>query len=507
VSTEEQAVHGYSLGEQKEACRQRAAELGATQILQFADEGVSGAELDRPGLNALREAVGLEMVDTLVLRDPDRLSRKLSHQLYLSEELEKAGVRLEFLDFEWKTTPEGRLFYSIKGAIAEYEREKIRERVTRGKLQKARQGGIPINFDVYGYRYNPESGEVLLDDEEAAVVRRMFQWFISEDIGIAAVAGRLNEMQIPTRRRARSWRRQVVRQILTNPVFKGEWKYGKIDWRTGMPRPPESVVTIPVPPIVGRETWEKAQDKICSIGRLWAKKGRHKYLLSGLLTCADCGNTMGGSYISWWGKTARRYTCRRSGEASLQKGCSPAKVISADILEKAVWSRVKLFFWDPLGIAEEAALGYPVKLELEQESRSIVKRLERLEKGREAVLDSMAAGLVELDEKTKDRLADIRQSAERLKARKKELEHLLAASDEPAEINELHQRALFLLNKIDELAFEEKRALVRSLLSQITISGRPKKGTALKSLAGVIITIAVKNEEPEDAAFFRAILS
>jgi DNA invertase Pin-like site-specific DNA recombinase len=173
VSTEEQAVHGYSLAEQREACSQRAAELGAVEILLFADEGASGATLDRPGLDALREAVRMGTVNTLVLRDPDRLSRRLAHQLYLSEEFEKAGVQLEFLDFEWKTTPEGRLFYAIKGAIAEYEREKIRERVTRGKLQKARQGGIPVNFDVYGYRYDTETGEVSLYDEEAIFLRRL----------------------------------------------------------------------------------------------------------------------------------------------------------------------------------------------------------------------------------------------------------------------------------------------------------------------------------------------
>ena len=265
VSTEEQAVHGYSLSEQKEACCKRAEELGAGEVLIFADEGVSGAVLDRPGLNALRDAVDSGQVECIILRDPDRLSRKLAHQLLLSEEFEKAGARLEFLDFEWKTTPEGRLFYSIKGAIAEYEREKIRERVTRGKLQKARQGGIPVNFDVYGYRYDPAIGEVSLDDDEADVVRRIFRWFTQEEIGIAGVANRLNELKVPTRRGKDFWHRQVVKQILNNPVFKGEWKYGK-------KRPHEEVITIPVPAIVDRETWQKAQDKLHLIRRKWSKR-------------------------------------------------------------------------------------------------------------------------------------------------------------------------------------------------------------------------------------------
>ena len=496
-STEEQAVHGYSLAEQRKACSERAAELGAAEIMQFADEGVSGAALDRPGLTALREAVDSGMVNTVILRDPDRLSRRLSHQLLLSEEFEKAGVQLEFLDFEWKTTPEGRLFYSIKGAIAEYEREKIRERVTRGKLQKARQGGIPVNFDVYGYRYNPATGKVSLDEEEAAVVRKMFQWFISEDIGISRIASRLNEMQIPTRRRAGQWHRQVVRQVLVNPVFKGDWKYGKKDWHTGLSRSPESVITIPVPAIIDQTTWEMTQDKMHSIQRFSSKKGKHKYLLTGLLTCADCGNTMGGSYIRWWGKAARRYTCRRSGSASPNKGCSPSKAILADLLEGAIWSQVKLLLWDPVAVAREVAAKLPRRSDFQREVESINRRLSKLEKGKMALVDALAMGLLELDEQTEARLADLKRSVERLNDRKGELEALLAgAGDLSTEMNELYERAVSLLTRLDEMEFEDKRALVRAMVSQINVAGRHKKGEATKSMEGIAVSVYIKAEEP-----------
>jgi site-specific DNA recombinase len=508
VSTEEQAVHGFSLAEQKKACSERAAELGAVEVIQFADEGVSGAALDRPGLTALREAVNSGMVNILIIRDPDRLSRKLSHQLFLSEEFEKAGVQLEFLDFEWKTTPEGRLFYSIKGAIAEYEREKIRERVTRGKLQKARQGGIPVNFDVYGYRYNPITEKVSLDEEEAAVVRKMFQWFISEDIGISRIASRLNEMQIPTRRRAGQWHRQVVRQVLTNPVFKGEWKYGKKDWHTGLPRPPESVITIPVPAIIDQTTWEMTQDKMQSIRRFSSKKGKRKYLLTGLLTCADCGNTMGGSYVRWWGKAARRYTCQRSGNASSNQGCSPLKAILAEPLEGAVWSQVKVLLWDPAAVAREMAVKLPGGSDFQQEVESINRRLGKLEKGRMAIVDGLAMGLLELNEKTEASLADLKRSQERLNDRKRELEALLAgAGNLSTEMNELYEKAVSLLTRIDDLEFEDKRTLIRTLVSQITVAGRHKKGKASKSLDGVAVSLFIKGEKPVPANISRQNLS
>jgi hypothetical protein len=128
------------------------------------------------------------------------------------------------------------------------------------------------------------------------------------------------------------------------------------------------------------------------------------------------------------------------------------------------------------------------------------KRLNKLEKGRETVLDSMAMGLLELDEKAKCRLVDIKRSEERLKARQEELEHLLAeANDDTIQMDELHDRVVCLLNRLDEIKFEEKRALIRALLSQITISGRPTDG--------ITVTMVIKAEEHRTATFSREILS
>ncbi len=500
VSTEEQALHGYSAAEQEEAGRRRIHEIALpeepVEIYVFADLGYSGATLDRPKLTEMREWIRDGRLDLLVLRDPDRLSRKLAHQLLLTEEFEKAGLRLEFLDFEWKNTPEGRLFYSIKGAIAEYEREKIRERMMRGKLQKARQGGMPVGFTVYGYQYDPETGKVSINEDEAAVVRNIFKWFANEDIGIAGVTNRLNDLEIPTRKRTGYWHRQVVRQILVNPVFKGEWKYGKIDWHTRTPRPPREVITIPVPPIVDPVTWEKAQEKLREIRRLWTKQGRRKYLLSGLLTCADCGNTMGGAYIRWWGVAERRYTCRRARCVSRNQGCRPPKAIRADELEKIVWGQVKAFLCDPDTVAREAAASAPRADELRQEHRRIEKRLLEVERGREAVLDALASGLFELDVKTKAKLASLKEKRERLEARKKELEHVLRSTESAAvRMDELRTLAEGVLDRLDEMSFEEKRGLVRALIRQIVITGRPKPGRAAKSMEGVAVTVILQLEE------------
>lgn len=479
VSTDDQARHGFSLQEQREACRRRAKELGAKAILEFADEGISGATLDRPGLERLREAVKAGQVDLIVIRDPDRLARKLAHQLLLTEEFEKSGVRLEFLDFDWKDTPEGKLFYSVRGAIAEYEKEKIRQRMTRGKMQKAKQGGFPIGFYNYGYVYDPETGQVKIHEEEARVVAEIFNWFTGEDIGVNGVAKRLNDRCVPTRK-GKAWHRQVVKQILTNPVYKGAWRYKGI--------------TIPVPTIVDEATWFKAQEKLREARRLWAGRSRQDYLLSGIISCSDCGQTMTGVYAKWWGKKERRYTCDKNYQGARREGCRPRKMVLAEYIEHAVWEQVKEWLRDPEALAAEAGAADVDAGELHKELERVEKRLAEVEKGREAVLDAIASGLFELDARTKGKLADLKRRKERLEQRKKEIALALrGAAGAAARLEELKALAKEVLERIDELEFSEKKALVRSLVSQVVVSGRGKRGA--NGLVDIEITVVAKVPE------------
>lgn len=482
VSTDEQARHGFSLAEQRKACRNRAIILGASTITEFADEGISGGTLDRPGLTRLRESVRNKQIDIIIVRDPDRLSRKLAHQLLLTEEFEKAGVKLEFLDFTWQDTPEGRLFYSIRGAIAEFEREKIRDRMVRGKDQKALQGGLPIGLQTYGYIHDTENGQVKIKEDEAEVVKKIFNLFISQDIGINGVARWLNNEAIPTRKGKSLWHRQVVRQILQNPVYMGEFHYKDI--------------IIPIPPIVDRETWCRAQEKLKEARRLWAGKPQNKYLLSGIITCSDCGNTMTGLYTSWWGQKMRRYTCRKNCQGAKNAGCQPQKAVPASPIEAVVWEQVCSWLQDPDAIVREVMELSPRNSQLHREMEQIEKYLRDIEKGRESIIDALSSRLIDLDDKIKNKLGQLKRRKEKLEQRKKELARFLQASQGIIiKTDELHKLARNVLARLDDLEFDEKKFLIRALISQVIISGRGTQGGGrLKNLK---VTVIARLPEPE----------
>ncbi len=112
-----------------------------TEAHVFRDEGYSGGRLDRPGLDALRDAVRDGAVGIVAVLTPDRLARKYAYQVLLLEEFRRAGVEVVFLQHPISDDPNDQLLLQIQGAIAEYERAVMGERFRRGKLQRLLLGG------------------------------------------------------------------------------------------------------------------------------------------------------------------------------------------------------------------------------------------------------------------------------------------------------------------------------------------------------------------------------
>ncbi len=130
----------------------------------FSDDGYSGGDLNRPALERLRQAVREGRADLVLVFDPDRLSRSLADLLVLADEFERAGVRLEFIAQEVDASPEGRLFFSIRGAVAEFEKAKIRERMVRGKREKARQGKVVTPNKLPSWLTSADGGTTVVLD-------------------------------------------------------------------------------------------------------------------------------------------------------------------------------------------------------------------------------------------------------------------------------------------------------------------------------------------------------
>lgn len=325
VSTEEQAKSGFSLDDQIRECRKKA---GTLDVVEYVDD-MSGEFLDRPALTKLRQDVKDGVITKIICLDPDRLSRKLMNQLLITDEFDKRGIELVFVNGEYAKTPEGQLFYSMRGAIAEFEKAKINERMSRGRREKARQGRVLRDFQIYGYSYDPEKEQMIVNEGEAAVVRLIFDLFTQPNElvqGMNGIAKYLTEKGIPTKRGARVWHRQVVRQLLMNEAYIGRFYQNR--WNTeGMlgnkfrnseekvrmrQRPQEEWIQLSCPAIIDEVKFEHAQKLLKESRRRWAGRSLNQYLLSGLLRCGDCGNTMTYWKSKNWGEACLRiHRCKK----------------------------------------------------------------------------------------------------------------------------------------------------------------------------------------------------
>jgi len=195
----------------------------------YRDDGHSGASLRRPGLDRLRDAVASARLDRILITAPDRLARNYVHQVLLVEELQKHGAEVVFLDRPMSRDPHDQLLLQIRGAVAEYERTLITERMRRGRLWKLRAGTLlPWTQPPYGYRLDPDHPRdpagVRLDEVEAAVVRDLFARFADEGTTIIGLMQYLDRLGIASPRGRQNWSASALRLIprngLRSPPFR-----------------------------------------------------------------------------------------------------------------------------------------------------------------------------------------------------------------------------------------------------------------------------------------------
>src|SRR5215203_4590741 len=154
VSTDEQARSGYSLAQQLEALRGYAAREGYEVLEEVSDPGQSGASLERPGMDRVRDLVAGGGVYVVLAQDRDRFSREPAYTYLLRREFEEHDCELRSLNDRGDGSPEGELTDGILDQLAKYERAKTTERSRRGKLRKAREGKIIAGHRPhYGFGY------------------------------------------------------------------------------------------------------------------------------------------------------------------------------------------------------------------------------------------------------------------------------------------------------------------------------------------------------------------
>jgi site-specific DNA recombinase len=395
------------------------------------DDGISGARLDRPALDRLRDAARCGEFDAVMILSPDRLARHYAHQWLLIEEFEKLHTPLIFLQNPFGDSPQGKLLTQMQGMIAEYERAQIAERTRRGRLEKARYGEcMPWAYTCYGYRSLPKrhggAPQVMIDPIEAAVVRDISRALVEEQLRCRQITKRLNAAQTPTPTGKNAvWQHATVRNILANRTYTGQARYNYRQpvlpqsrkkeepqlrsLKTGRSYRAESAwVWSDAPAIISVELFDKAQRQLqrnAASARTMYRPTSHRYLLRTLVQCGECGLRM----VCIRQRRSRKkheyfyYACK--GYSPLSVGRTTkchAKLVRADRLDPLVWDALEHLLHQPSVIPQLHQTWAEAKHHslsgLEAHQAQLLQRQQRLERQDQRLLDAYQAEIINLPE-------------------------------------------------------------------------------------------------------------
>jgi len=333
ISTDEDHQR-YSLGAQKERleafCKSQYGDDWS--LFKVYRDTESGTHMNRPGLEEMLYDAEAQAFDTLLVFRVDRLSRKVRELAQIVDELTKYGITLKSITEPFDTAnAAGKMMLQMLGVFAEFEHATIVERTKVGMEKKAKGGEWPGGVVAYGYRLDSEKGLVICE-EEAVIVRKMFKMYAFGKEGASAICKNLNEAG-HRNRSGKKWGRRVVLYILKNPIY-----IGKIRWRDVLYEGQHD-------PLVSEVLFEKAQEVLEERnedmkGRQWHNGDER--LLTGIIKCARCNSHMFGGGGNKNGKHVPYYVCSKRFN---QHECDQ-DYVRAELLEMAIIQDVKAMFRD-----------------------------------------------------------------------------------------------------------------------------------------------------------------
>ena len=464
----------------------------------FEDEGFSGAILERPGLERVRDLAAEGQIQVVLAYAPDRLSRKYAYQILLIEEFARHGVETLFVRSPQGTSAEDQLLVQFQGMIAEYERAQILERSRRGKRHRAQAGEVSVLSGApYGYRYVRKTDEApafyTVIDAEARVVQRVYEMYTVAGLSIGEIARRLNAESIPTRKQSSRWERSVVWAMLRNPAYRGAASFGKtrVAGRIRVTRalrrhggivpsnsndherPREEWIEIPVPALVSEESFARAQELLYQNKLRSRRRTITPSVVQGLVSCEKCGYAFSRTSTYTSARKIHYYKCIGSDRwRKLGGSVCDNRMVRQDLLDQIVWTEVIRLLEDPTLIQREldrrlaaARASDPTK----KRAQSLQRELTQVGKSIERLLTAYQEALLSI-EQLRERMPLLRQ---RERALRTELQAIADQATDRATFLRLAETLTAFLGRLrsaaDTLDVLERQRIVRLVVKDILI--------------------------------------
>lgn len=447
VSTKEQANRGLSIPSQLRALQDHCETKGYEIVKQYADEGFSGTDENRPQLQALKSDVESEAIeiDAIIVIESSRFFRNTFLRTLWKDRLANYGVHVISMNqsVESVDTADGELYESLLAVFAENESRRIGERTLRGMQENARQGFHNGALAPYGYsvQKTPDDrgnfkSKLVVNPKEAEVVKSIFEMYVLEGMGALEIAKRLHATK--QLYRGKKWDKHLILRMLENPIYIGQAIYNRFRRKknkhvgdgnkyTFLERPKAEWIVNAVTPIIDMDFFELAQQER---GTKLAEKRNGKahnstMLLTGILKCGKCGSSL----VTEKAKNGKYtyYLCARTKNGGVTN-CSghrlPARAAENFILDQLITkafseANVKMVIHAlrQAALAEQRPLK-EVRIELDDLTARLQRYYEAFETGAMQIAD------------VGDRLKDLKVRHAKLKAEYDERTSVELPSDE-----------------------------------------------------------------------------
>ncbi len=434
-----------------------ASQPGWRVVRKYSDDA-SGATTERPELKKAMAAAQNGLFDVLLVYRVDRFSRNLRDMVVLLDDLDEAGVIFRSATEPFDTsTPMGRMLVQMLGMFAQFERDTIIDRVIAGMERKAAKGKWKGGKRPFGYRVDPATHVLVIDEHEAAVVRTLFDLYTTNRTGARSVASTLNDRGHRTTTGG-LWSGHQVLRALSNRTYLGELTFRG------------HTVTGSHEPIIDTEQWERAQTILQSRAENPAHRAASgsDYMLTGRIRCH---RAMVGTRATGRSRTYRYYTCWNTTRYNSSKCDFPR--LDADAVDNAILDSLASFYRTQRTLLDDAINAarkhhQAAHTDRRAELDTIDAELAKTNKAIDRYLAAFESGTLD-DTLLAERLTQLRTKTTQLRTRHDEL--TMAMEDEPQvpESKTLDQVADAIGDIIRAGNHNQAKALIEALIDKVTI--------------------------------------
>ena len=470
----------------------------------YADEGITGTSMKhREDFKRMLRACREGRIDLILCKSVSRFGRNSVDVLRTIRALRERGIGVVFEKEGVDTrTMNSELILAFHSAFSQSESESIRENVSRGLRMAYEQGTIAIGPNLYGFRKG-QNGGVEIDEEQAAVVRQIVQWFLDGD-SLHTIVDKLAQRHIPSPKGKDTWSTPTVRSILSNEKYKGDvllqktYKPSLFSDRAvkndGALK--KYYIEDVLPRILEPDTFDRIQEELAKRGakRSISEKaktpfGRYsgKYALSTLVVCGQCGALY--RRVTWYRKGEKKIVWRCGTRLDGKANCPDSPTIEEITLQAAVMEVISQQY-----IHKEEALEVTMQSirsvltpETADSEYVIRTKINELQKERKTLI---AKALAENDDGKYDfQFARIKQELEQLQAQLEGVQAMQKAqSVDETRMAEL--AALLEKFKESDLSFDD--LLVRKVVETVRVESKDRLEVTFKDGSRRVVVLPGK---------------